>query len=160
MSPHFWRSNEKALVTRMYELGVPLRDIATATGVSSDAIRRAIGRWKLHRPVGHIGIETRENLLWPRMRIALQQSGGLSIYELCDVLETHKSTVLKTIARHRGELHIVRWIPTTRRPKAIWALGTRMDAPKPVAVRVRKQSNPFAQMAAQLSASETGAELC
>ncbi|WP_261524473.1 helix-turn-helix domain-containing protein [Burkholderia multivorans] len=76
MSPHFWRSNEKALVTRMYESGVPLRDIATATGVSSDAIRRAIGRWKLHRPAGHIGIETRENLLWPRMRIALQQSGG------------------------------------------------------------------------------------
>ncbi|KPJ34722.1 hypothetical protein BMUNKI379_11525 [Burkholderia multivorans] len=94
------------------------------------------------------------------MRIALQQSGGLSIYELCDVLETHKSTVLKTIARHRSELHVVRWIPTTRRPKAIWALGTRMDAPKPVAVRVRKQSNPFAQMAAQLSASETRAELC
>ncbi|KWF29896.1 hypothetical protein WT56_16070 [Burkholderia pseudomultivorans] len=144
----------------MYEAGASLREIAAETGVSADAIRRAVGRWKLHRPTGHIGVETRENLIWPRIRIALQQSGGMSIYELCNVLETHKSTVLKAIAQHRGELHIVRWVPTTRRPKAIWALGTRMDAPKPIAVRVRKQSNPFAQMAAQLSASEAGAELC
>ncbi|MEB2544298.1 hypothetical protein [Burkholderia cenocepacia] len=160
MNRHFWRCNEKALVTSLYEAGVPLRDIATATGVSSDAIRRAIGRWKLHRPVGHIGIETRENLIWPRMRLALEQSGGMTIYELCEALGTHKSTILKALTQYRDELHISRWIPTTRRPKAVWALGKRMNAPKPVVVRMRKQPSPFAHMAAQLAANESGVEFC
>ncbi|SAJ96599.1 helix-turn-helix domain protein [Burkholderia multivorans] len=151
MSRHFWRCNEKALVTRMYEAGAPLREIAAATGVSADAIRRAVGRWELHRPHGHIGIETRENLLWPRVKFALEQSGGMTIYELCDALETFKSTVIKTIAKHRDELHIARWIPTTRRPKAVWALGKRMDAPKPIAVRRKKAANPFGRIAEELS---------
>lgn len=150
MSPYFWRANEKALVTRMYEAGAPLREISAATGVSSDAIRRAVGRWKLHRPAGHIGVETRGNLAWPRIRAALEQSDGMTIAELCAALSMFKSTVLKAIAEHRGELHIARWIPTTRRPRAVWALGRRMDAPKPVAVRAPKRTSSFAQMADQL----------
>ncbi|MDI3305386.1 MAG: hypothetical protein QJR04_28980, partial [Burkholderia multivorans] len=42
MSRHFWRCNEKALVTRMYEAGAPLREIAAATGVSADALGRGV----------------------------------------------------------------------------------------------------------------------
>ncbi|WP_175770552.1 hypothetical protein [Burkholderia anthina] len=154
MSPYFWRANEKALVTRMYEAGAPLRDIAAASGVSNDAIRRAVGRWKLHRPAGHIGIETRANLAWPRICAALEKSGGMTIAELCDALSMFKSTVLKAIHEHRAELHVARWIPTTRRPCAVWALGSRMDAPKPVAVRARPRSdgNHFASLIAQVVA--------
>lgn len=150
MSPYFWRSHEKALVTRMYEAGAPLREIAAVSGVSEDAIRRAVGRWKLHRPAGHIGVETRANLAWPRIRAALQQSGGMTIAELCAALSMFKSTVLKALAEHRGELHVVRWIPTSRKPRAVWALGKRMDAPKPVRVRARKQRCALGQMASQL----------
>lgn len=150
MSPYFWRSHEKALVTRMYEAGAPLREISAASGVSEDAIRRAVGRWKLHRPAGHIGVETRGNLAWPRIRAALEQSGGMTIAELCAALSMFKSTVLKAIAEHRCELHVARWIPTTRRPRAVWALGARMDAPKPIVVRTRKQRCALGQMAAQL----------
>ncbi|RQS22424.1 helix-turn-helix domain-containing protein [Burkholderia sp. Bp8995] len=152
MSSHFWLAPEKALVVRMYEAGAPLRDIAAASGVSDDAIRRAVGRWKLHRPTGHIGIETRGNLAWPRVRAALEQSGGMTIAELCAALSMFKSTVLKAIREHRAELHVARWIPTTRRPRAVWALGSRMDAPKPIAVRARKQpdDNHFASLIAQI----------
>ena len=156
MNAHFWRCDEKALVTRMYETGASLREIAAATGVSADAIRRAIGRWKLHRPAGHIGVETRENLIWPRMREALYQSGGMTVYELCDALSTFKSTVLKAIAQHQDEMHVARWIPTTRRPKAVWALGKRMDAPKPIAMRAAKRSaNPFLVAAGEVTPVQT-----
>lgn len=150
MSPYFWRANEKALVTRMYEAGAPLRDIAAEIGASSDAIRRAVGRWKLRRPEGHVGVETRRDLAWPRIHVALEQSGGMTIAELCDALSMFKSVVLRAIATHRDELHVARWEPTSRRPRAVWALGHRMDAPKPVAVRAPKRRSAIEQMAAEL----------
>ncbi|MCA8326182.1 hypothetical protein [Burkholderia cepacia] len=150
MSPHFWRANEKALVTRMYEAGAPLREIAAATDVSEDAIRGAVGRWKLQRPEGHIGIEMRTNLAWPRIRAVLEESGGMTIAEIRSVAGVSKPAVLKALAEHRDELHIARWIPTSRKPRAVWALGKRMDAPKPVRVRATKQRCALGQMAAQL----------
>ncbi|MCO1396400.1 hypothetical protein [Burkholderia cenocepacia] len=150
MSPHFWRANEKVLVTRMYEAGAPLREIAAATDVSEDAIRGAVGRWKLHRPEGHIGIEMRTNLAWPRIRAALDQCAGMAIAELRAATGVSKPAVLKALAEHRDELHIARWIPTSRKPRAVWALGKRMDAPKPVRVRAAKRGDALGQMAAQL----------
>ncbi|MDN7894451.1 hypothetical protein QZM93_38280 [Burkholderia cepacia] len=150
MSPHFWRANEKALVTRMYEAGAPLREIAAATDVSEDAIRGAVGRWKLHRPEGHIGIEMRTNLAWPRIRAALERVGGMTIAEIRGAAAVSKPAVLKALAEHRDELHVARWIPTSRKPRAVWALGKRMDAPKPVRVRAAKRGDALGQMAAQL----------
>ncbi|MBR8409812.1 helix-turn-helix domain-containing protein [Burkholderia cenocepacia] len=150
MSAHFWLAPEKALVTRMYEAGAPLRDIAAATGVSDDAIRRAVGRWKLHRPEGHIGIETRANLAWPRIRAVLADSTGMSVPEIQLATGLSKQAALTALKRHRAELHVARWIPTSRKPRAVWALGKRMDAPKPVRVRTRKQRCALGQMAAQL----------
>lgn len=145
MSPHFWRANEKALVTRMYEAGEPLRDIAGATGVSADAIRRAVGRWKLHRPAGHIGVETRQNLAWPRIRAALEKSQGVTVADLCEALGMFRSVVLKAICEHRGELDVVRWNASARKPAAVWALGSGREAMKPIKARrvIRTQSNPF-----------------
>ncbi|KVD81911.1 hypothetical protein WS62_23430 [Burkholderia sp. ABCPW 14] len=145
MSPYFWRSHEKALVARMYEAGAPLRDIAAATGVSDDTVRRAVGRWKLRRPAGHIGIETRTNLAWPRIRLALEQHGPMSTPELCVATGMMKSVVVRNLARYRGEMHVARWIPTSRRPAAVWALGPGTDAIKPLKVRrvMRTQANPF-----------------
>lgn len=154
MSPHFWRANEKALVTRMYEAGAPLREIAAATDVSEDAIRGAVGRWKLHRPEGHIGIETRANLAWPRIRAVLASSSGMSVPEIQLATGLSKQAALTALKTHRAELHVARWIPTTRKPKAVWALGCRIDAPKPVAMRARKAApaNHFASLIAQVTA--------
>lgn len=123
-----WLTPQKAMATQMYEAGAPLREIAGAVGRSEDSIRRAVGRWKLHRPEGHIGVETRENLVWPRIKSALAGSTGMTVSDMCRVTGCFKSVVLRAIAEHRAEIHVARWQPTSRKPAAVWALGSGVDA--------------------------------
>lgn len=158
MSRHFWLASEKSLVTRMYEGGAPLRDIAAATGVTNDAIRRAVGRWKLHRPEEHIGIETRQNLAWPRVITALEQQ-PMTVAQLCDALGMFRSVVLRAIDQHRAQLHIARYITTTRKPAAVWASGPGADVMKPVKVRRARNlaANPFLVAAGAVTLPQRGA---
>lgn len=159
MSPHFWRANEKALVTRMYEAGAPLREISDATGVSSDAIRRAVGRWKLHRPAGHIGIETRADLAWPRITAALAHGRALTVAALIAATGLSKQSVLATIARHRSEMHIAGYERTQRKPAALWRLGAGIDAemlkPKRRTAAVAAIANPFLIAAGHVAPIQT-----
>lgn len=145
MSPHFWRANEKTAVTRMYESGYALRDIAAATGVSSDAIRRAVGRWGLHRPDGHIGVETRANLAWPRIKVLLNGGRALTVTQICDESGLCKQAVLTAIRSYRAEIHVASYERTARHPAALWRLGNARDAEKPAPKRragQRSQTSP------------------
>lgn len=130
-----WLAPEREMLERMYRAGVPVRDIAKSIGRNEDAIRRAVGRWKLHRPAQHKSADVRLNLAWPRIRAALDGSDGMTIADLCRACGMFKSVVIHAIADHRDELDIVRWKPTTRRPMAVWALGSGRTAVKPIKVR-------------------------
>lgn len=149
--PYEWLAPQKALATRMYEAGAPLFEIAAAVGRSEDAIRRAVGRWKLNRPEGHVVVHKRS--VWVRVRAALEASTGLTIDQICETCGIEKSCVIGTIKLHRAELYIARRIPTARRPRAVWRLGNLPDAPVESARRQkvrRRDINPFAGLIQQI----------
>lgn len=153
-----WLAPDRVKLERLYLAGVPLRGIAKEIGKSEGAIRRAIGRWKLHRPESHKSVDVRLNLAWPRIRAALEKSNGMTIADICKACGMFKSVVLNALADHRGELDIIRWRPTTRRPVAIWTLGVGRTAMKPVKVRNAKKStvNPFLVAMGEVSAPKGG----
>lgn len=153
-----WLAPEKAKLERMYLAGVPVRDIAKEIGRTEDAIRRAVGRWKLHRPVEHKSVDVRLNLAWPRIRAVLEQSHGMTIPDICKACGMFKSVVLNALAEHRDELDIVRWKPTTRRPMAIWKLGSGLTAVKPIRVRrsAKSKANPFLVAMGEIAAPKGG----
>lgn len=159
-----WLAPQKAALEQMYQAGAPVSEIAETIGRSEGSVRRAVGRWKLHRPVEHRSVDLRANLAWPRIRAVLATSNGMTIAEICQALGMFKSVIIRTIGDHRSELDIVRWIPGTRKPTAVWTIGTGRVAVKPIKAKrvVRAQANPFSVAAGLVSApkGESGRVYC
>jgi hypothetical protein len=159
-----WLAPQKATLVRMYETGAPISEIAETVGRSEGSVRRAVGRWKLHRPAEHRSVDMRANLAWPRIRAVLADSHGLTIAEICAALGMFKSVVIRTIGDHRAELDVVSWIPGTRKPTAVWAIGTGRVAVKPIKAKrvMRAQANHFSVAAGLISApkGEAGRVYC
>lgn len=84
----------------------------------------------------------------------LADSEGMTIAEIGCALGMFKSVVVKTIGDHRSELDIVRWIPGSRKPAAVWSIGTGRVAVKPIKSKrvMRAQINPFSVAAGQIAA--------
>ncbi|KVU10674.1 hypothetical protein WK62_05265 [Burkholderia ubonensis] len=146
MSPYLWLAPQKAAATRMYEAGAPLREIAAAVGRSEDAIRRAVGRWKLHRPEGHIGVETRKDLAWPRIQNALRGGRGMTMAQLREATGLSKQSIITAIRKYRDQIHIGSYERTARHPAAVWKLGRANSAEMPKGRRRTAQAvraNPF-----------------
>lgn len=148
-----WLITERRALERMYAEGVTVVDIARELNRTEDAIRRAVGRWKLHRAPEHRSVDLRANRAWPRIQAALRQR-AMTIQQLIEFTGMFKSVIVRNLGEHRGQMHVAGWVSTSRRPAAIWALGSGPDAAKPIrSYRVRRAAaNPFLTAAGLIAA--------
>lgn len=155
MKSPFWLAKEVVQVRSLYEAGERVTDIALKIGRPARSVRLVVGRMGLHRPEGYRLV--RENSAWPRIKAALEKR-PMTRAEVMEASGVTREHALRAIRDHHGaDIYICRWIQTTRKPAAVFAIGTHPDAPKPVKVRrvLRAQANPFLVAAGAIAAPKS-----
>jgi hypothetical protein len=144
-----WTTSDEATLRRMYEAGAEIRDIAAAiSGHTEDGIRSHAYCMGLERPADYVVPHFSEN--WERIETAMRANGeGMTADEISVVTGLCTSAIYKLLNHRRGRLVFVcEWLPRLRKPAAVWALGARPDAARPLTHRQkRKPVNPFAAAA-------------
>jgi hypothetical protein len=141
-----WTTAEEATLRRMYEAGAEIRDIIAAIPRhNEDGIRSRAYYRGMQRPADYVQPHYSEN--WERIEKAMREAdGGMTADQITAATGIHTSAVYKLLNHRRGRIvYVCEWLPRMKKPSAIWALGARPDAARPLTHRQkRKPVNPFA----------------
>lgn len=141
-----WTTSEEATLRRMYEAGAEMRDIIVAIPRhNEDGIRSRAYYRGMQRPDDYVQPHYSEN--WERIEEVMRATGeGMTADEISAITGIHTSTIYKLFNHRRGRIvYVCEWLPRVKKPAAVWALGARPDAVRPLTHRQkRKPVNPFA----------------
>jgi hypothetical protein len=144
-----WTNAEEAALRKLYTAGVEVSDIAAVIKRhTEDGIRSHAYYIGLERPEDYVQPHRSEN--WERIEKAIRANGeGMTADEISAKTGICTSAIYKLLNHRRGRIvYVCEWMPRLRKPAAVWALGARPDAARPLTHRQkRKPVNPFAAAA-------------
>lgn len=148
-----WLTHEIALVAQHYPTRMPAAELAALLPRHPWISIREYGyrNLGLRRPRG-----CRPAPGWLRMRSLLVQT-PMTARRIAEELGFSITRARELMQLHRAELRIVRWewLNESRRPSAVWGIGSGPDARRPVGRRAaptpRRRADPFEQLVAQVS---------
>jgi hypothetical protein len=152
-----WTTAEESTLRRLYEAGVEVRDIVAAIPRhNEDGVRSRAYYLELQRPADYVVPHYSEN--WERIERAMRAAGeGVTAEKITALTGIHTSAVYKLLNHRRGRVaYVCDWLPTSRKPAAVWALGAQPDVPAPLTQKQKRKSVNFFATAAGLVQPPSG----
>lgn len=128
-SPQEWLTTENAALKRLFLGGAQLPEMREALPTRTDSqIRRHLHHLKLKRDTPLL---IRTSWVWEAMRAAIIKHGPMTAAQLEEITGSAHGAVIRQIQRFHGDgLYVSAWRATSRKPVALWSLGSKPDADK------------------------------